>query len=250
MSIPTFEIPPPSFPTEEFNIKNYGAVGDGKAMCSGAIEQAIEKCENCGGGKIIIPPGKWLTGPIHLRSNMELHISKGAEVLFSNNFDDYLPVVQTRWEGTDCYNYSPLIYANNCENIAITGTGKLNGQGEAWWHWKMLQQHGADTLTDMGYQHEPIEERVFGTPSDALRPSFIQTINCKNVYIHDVKIMNGPMWTVHPVYCENVHITGIQINTNGPNNDGIVPDSCMNVLIENCLVSSGDDCIVIKSGDL
>ncbi len=163
-------------------------------------------------------------------------------------FADYLPVVFTRWEGIECYNYSPLIYAQDCRNIAVTGEGTLDGQGEAWWHWKQLQQAAATTLYDAEYDRVPVKKRVYGTEAAALRPQFFQPINCSRVLIEGVNFLNGPMWTIHPVYCENVLVRHITVNTRGPNTDGINPDSCRNVIIEYCSFSTGDDCIAINSG--
>ncbi len=238
----------PSFPDRVFDIRDYGAVGDGKTMNTRAIASAIGACFEAGGGKVLVPAGSWLTGPIVLKSNINLHIAKGAEVLFSTDFADYLPAVFVRWEGTECYNYSPLIYAKDCTNIAITGAGTVNGQGKAWWHWKKLQQGGANRLYDFGKKNVPVEKRMFGTEEDAWRPSFIQPVNCRNVFIEGITIKDGPMWTVHPVYCENLIVRNLKVITVGPNNDGVNPDSCKNVLIENCYFDTGDDCITIKSG--
>ena len=216
------ELEPPSFPDRTVNIRDYGAVGDGKTMNTRAFASAIAACAKAGGGRVLVPAGVWLTGPIHLKSNINLHLAKETEVRFSTRFEDYLPKVFTRWEGTEMENYSPLIYANNCTNIAITGDGVFNGQGKPWWDKEMRKK--------------------------IHRPSFIQPINCRNVLLEGFSIGSGPMWTIHPVYCENVIIRKVKVETSGPNNDGINPDSCKNVLIEDCYISTGDDCISIKSG--
>ena len=156
--------------------------------------------------------------------------------------------VFTRWEGVECYNYSSLIYAADCENVTICGTGVLDGAGSAWWHWKKLQQNAADRLIRAESQGIVVEERVFATREDALRPSFIQFINCKHVTLEDFTIEDGPQWTIHPVYCEDVVVRGVTVNTKGPNTDGCNPDSCRKVLIEDCTFETGDDCIAINSG--
>ena len=124
---------PPTFPDKTFDIRQYGAREGGSFKNTLAIAATIEACYNAGGGKVLIPEGVWLTGPIHFKSNINLHIAEGAEVRFSQDQADYLPVVFTRWEGIECYNYSPLIYARDCENIALTGKGIFDGQGDYWW---------------------------------------------------------------------------------------------------------------------
>lgn len=242
------EIKAPVFPGREFSIADFGADKTGKFSSTEAFKKAIEECSKNGGGTVLVPDGEWFTGPIHLKSNINLKIEKNAVIVFSDKFDDYLPAVFTRWEGTECYNYSPLIYANGCENVAVTGEGTLMGNGETWWHWKKLQQDAAKVLYDAEFNNVPVKDRVFGTVKDALRPQFIQPINCKNVLIEGITIKNGPMWTIHPVYCENLIVRNIKILSHGPNTDGLNPDSCKNVLIEDCYFETGDDCIAINSG--
>jgi polygalacturonase len=238
----------PSFPDRLFDVREFGAVDDGTTANTQAFGRAVEACHQAGGGIVHIPVGNWLTGPIHLRSNVNLRPEKGALVRFSTRPADYLPVVFTRWEGIECYNYSPLIYARDCENIAVTGEGTFDGQGGAWWHWKKLQQAAAKTLYDAEFNQIPVEERIYGTEEAALRPQFLQPIHCRNVLVEGVTFLNGPMWTIHPVYCENVLVRNVTVQTTGPNTDGLNPDSCRNVVIEGCSFSTGDDCIAINSG--
>jgi polygalacturonase len=238
----------PSFPDRIFDVQNFGAVGDGITVNAQAFRWAIEACHDGGGGVVLIPAGTWLTGPIHLRSNVHLCLERDALVRFSGRFADYLPVVFTRWEGVECYNYSPLIYARDCENIAVTGEGAFDGQGETWWHWKRLQQAAAKTLYDAEFDGVPVEKRVYGTEEAALRPQFLQSICCRNVLVEGVTFLNGPMWTIHPVYCQNVLVRKVTVQTTGPNTDGLNPDSCRNVLVEGCSFSTGDDCVAINSG--
>lgn len=245
-AMPSLETP--SFPDRLFNVRDFGAVDDGTTTNTQAFGRAVEACHHASGGVVRIPAGTWLTGPIHLRSNVNLCLEKGALVRFSTRFADYLPVVFTRWEGVECYNYSPLIYARDCENIAVTGEGTFDGQGEAWWHWKKLQQAAATTLYDAEFDGIPPEERVYGTEQAALRPQFLQPIGSRNVLVEGVTFLNGPMWTIHPVYCENVLIRGVTVRSEGPNTDGLNPDSCRNVLVEGSSFSTGDDCIAINSG--
>lgn len=236
------------FADRAFNIRDYGALSGGIKLNTEAFAKAIDACNKAGGGRVVVPAGKWLTGPIHLKSNVNLHLEKNAQILFSTNPDHYLPAVFTRWEGMECCTWSPLIYANGCVNVAITGEGTLNGQGEEWWKMQPAKKPAARKLYDMVIDNVPVKQRIFGSAELPLRPSFIQPINCKNVLIEGVTVVNGPMWTVHPVYCENLTVRGISVHTNGPNTDGIIPDSCRNVIIEDCFFTTGDDCIVIKSG--
>lgn len=213
-----------------------------------AVQAVVDACADAGGGVAAVPEGDWFSGAIHLKSHVRLQLDEGAVIHFSGNYRDYLPVVFTRWEGTECYNYSPLIYAKDCTDIAVTGKGVLEGNGAAWWHWKKLQQRAAKDLAYAEWNGREPEERRYGTEKDALRPSFIQFINCRNVLLEDFTIQDGPQWTLHPVYCENVRIRGVNVFTKGPNTDGLNPDSCRNVLVENCTFSTGDDCIAINSG--
>lgn len=213
-----------------------------------AIQKAVDACISQGGGTVLIEAGEWNSGPIHLASHVHMHLEKGARITFSDCPEDYLPVVFTRWEGTECYNYSPLIYAKNSDDISITGEGILYGNGEKWWHWKQLQQQAADDLYHAASEGVPVEQRVYGTREAALRPSFIQLIDCKKVMLTDFTIADGPQWTIHPVYCENVIVRGITVDTKGPNTDGLNPDSCKGVLIEGCRFCTGDDCVAINSG--
>jgi polygalacturonase len=237
----------PHFPDLVLDVRDFGAKPDGTTKNTDAIRRTVDALVARGGGTLLVPEGRWLTGPIHLASNIRLYVAERAEILFSQDFTDYLPPVFTRWEGLELYNYSPLIYAKDCTNVAIVGPGKLDGQGKAWWSWKGTQKIAAAKAYELATSGTPVKDRVFGTVG-GLRPSFIQTVGCKNVLIEGVTITNGPMWTIHPLYSENVIIRKVKVLTEGPNNDGIDPDSCRNMLIEDSSFSTGDDCIVIKSG--
>ncbi len=244
------EIHEPVFPDQTFDIRNYGAVGDGSTVNTNAIANAIAACADAGGGKVLIPKGIWCTGPIHLKSNINLYVAQEAEVRFSNNPDDYLPVVFTRWEGVECYNYSPLLYAKDCNNIAITGKGTFNGQGEPWWGWKKKQVKAAQELYDSEFNGIPVNKRIYGTKEAALRPQMIQLINCKNVLLEDYTSRNTPFWNNHLVYCEHVIIRNIRLLNlyDSPNTDGINLESSRYIHIQGLYADVGDDAVCIKSG--
>lgn len=233
------------FPDRVVDITAHGAVPGGEVKNTAAFAAAIAACAEAGGGRVLVPAGRWLTGPIHLRSNIELHLAAEAEIIFSDRFEDYLPVVLVRVGGVELYNYSPFIYARDCTNVAITGSGRLNGNAEAWFDWKHKETKEIFQLEPRGI---PVEERIFGTPEAAIRPNFVVFFNCTNVLWEGFTIGSGANWTLHPVYCENVIIRRVNVLTDGPNNDGIDPDSCRNVLIEHCVFDTGDDCVVLKSG--
>ena len=252
----------PVFRDKVYNIVDFGAIANGKAISTAAINAAINKCSMEGGGRVLITNGTFLTGAIHLKSNVELHIDGSAVLKFSTEPNDYLPVVRTRWEGDDCYNYSPLIYADGQTNIAVTGKGTLDGQGstENWWPWKggvrngwvkgtpsQLDRNCRPLLKKYNDTQVPFEKRQMGT-GYFLRPQFISFIHCKNIKLEGFTIKNSPFWVLHPLLSENVVIRGVTVNSEGPNNDGCDPESCKNVLIENCTFNTGDDCIALKSG--
>ncbi len=240
---------PPVFPARDFDVTTFGAVGDGVKVNTTAFRDAIAACEAAGGGRVVVPTGRFVTGAIHLRSGVNLHVAAGATVAFSRDPGHYLPLVFSRWEGVELMNFSPFIYAYGRQNIAITGAGTLDGQAaEAhWWPWKTSQKTARATLMEMGSRGVPVAERVFGQGHD-LRPNFIQPYRCQHVLIEGVTIVNSPMWEIHPVLCTNVIVRGVTINSHGPNNDGCDPESCRDVLIEGCTFDTGDDCIALKSG--
>ncbi|HEV2783813.1 MAG TPA: glycoside hydrolase family 28 protein, partial [Actinophytocola sp.] len=250
----------PRFPRRFFDVTRFGAVGDGVTDCSAAIDAAVRACAGAGGGHVVVPGGRFLTGPIHLRSNVDLHVTAGATLAFSQDPARYLPVVFTRWEGTELYNYSPLVYAFGQRNIAITGAGTLDGQADNahWWPWKGSAEFGwkagdphqaaaRAALQDMAERGVPVEQRVFGD-GGFLRPNFIQPYRCRNVLIEGVTVRNSPMWEIHPVLSQNVLVRGVTVDTHGPNNDGCNPESSRDVVIRGCTFDTGDDCVAIKSG--
>jgi polygalacturonase len=250
-------IAPPVFPDRVFAVTKYGAVGDGVRDCTAAFRSAITACASAGGGRVLVPEGRFLTGAIHLKSRVDLHVSDGATIAFSRDPGHYLPVVFSRWEGVELMNYSPFIYAFEQRDVAVTGKGTLDGQAsdEHWWPWKTSKpESGAASqlpararLIDMGARSVPVGDRVFGAGS-YLRPNFIQPYRCQNVLIEGVTIVNSPMWEIHPVLCANVTVRNVVVNSHGPNNDGCDPESCRDVLIEGCTFDTGDDCIALKSG--
>jgi polygalacturonase len=238
----------PKFPAHNFLITDFGAVADGKTDCTAAIVNAISACAENGGGHVVIPAGEFLTGAIHLKSNVDLHLAATNAVLkFSTDPNKYLPVVFTRFEGTELYNFSPLIYALGQKNIAVTGEGTLDGQADDsnWMAWK--NSSFRKVLVQMATDGVPVEQRQF-SESNHLRPDFIEFTRCENVLIEGVHIRRSPMWELHPLLCTNVTVRGVDIFSHGVNNDGCDPESCRDVLIEKCIFDTGDDCIAIKSG--
>ena len=239
----------PVIPKTTTPLTSFGAVGDGVTDCTGAFQKAIDACSLGGGGKVVVPKGVYLTGAIHLKSNVNLYVAKGATIRFSTDPKSYLPVVFTRYEGIEAMNYSPFIYALGQENIAITGKGTIDGQAShsIWYSWKSKSNPDPEQLVEMGNQGVPVGQRFFGE-GHHLRPNFIEPVRCKNVLIEGVHIIDSPMWVLHPLYCTNVTIADVTVDTQGPNTDGCDPDSCTDVLIKDCHFSDGDDCIAIKSG--
>ncbi len=244
----------PAFSSRDFPITQFGAVADGSSDATAALKAAIEACNRAGGGRVVVPAGEFLTGPVHLLSNVNLHLAAGSTLRFVTDPSRYLPVVFTRWEGVELMNYSPLVYAFGQKNVAVTGSGTLDGQGDGthWWPWKAKdtpesQKPDRDRLFRQAEDGVPPEQRVYGA-GHFLRPPFIQMYRCANVLIEGVTIRNSPFWVIHPVLCANVTVRGVSVISLGPNNDGCDPESSTDVLIEDTLFDTGDDCIAIKSG--
>lgn len=251
-----------SFKSQDFVITDYGAVaGKPDQPCHEAVNLAITRCSLAGGGRVVVPAGEWYVGPITLKSNVNLYLEEGAVLKFVENKELYLPQVLTRWEGLDCYNYHPMIYAYGETNIAVTGKGTIDGQGSNtnWWNmngstkygWTPGQvsqsQGGRNRLQAYGESKTPVSERIMGT-ADALRTQLINFNMCNTILIEGVNLRNSPFWVIHPLLCENLIVRGVHIVCHGPNGDGCDPESCRNVLIEKCFFDTGDDCIAIKSG--
>jgi len=208
-----------------YNICNFGALSDGKTLNTSFIEKAVEVCYSAGGGTIYVPAGTFLTGAVILKSNVNLYLEAGATLMFSNDVNEF-PVVESRWEGVKREVYASCVYAENAENISVTGSGTLDGNGLFWWE-------------------------LFGrNKNEYPRPKLVSFDHCKHVLISGVKMINSPSWTVNPICCEDVTVHNISIVNpeNSPNTDGIDPESCRNVRISDCYIDVGDDCIAIKAG--
>ena len=254
------QIKAPVFQAKEYNILKFGAKANKpEFLNTKAINKAIDKCSAAGGGKVIVPAGVWHTGPITLKSNVNLVLSEGATLLFTSDTKQY-PLVKTRWEGVDCINYQPMIYAYEQTNVAVTGKGTIDGGGEFknWWRmcgakhygWEegiVSQRIGRPLLLKWNEENVPLEKRVMGD-GYGMRPQLVNFYKCKNVMMEGVKLLRSPFWVIHPLMCENVIMRNLHIENDGPNGDGCDPESCKNVLIEGCYFDTGDDCIAIKSG--
>lgn len=238
------------------NVKDRGADPSGQVKCTKVIDEIISDLSSKGGGTVFFPAGTYFTGPIILKSNITLWLDAGAVVKFSDDFDDYLPMVQSRWEDVRVKNFVSQIYAYQCENISIRGRGHIEGQGQKWWDF--MRTVGSKQQTESKWQEIFRKENEALLAKNAyikgknnfLRPPMVTTYECKNVLIEGVSFSNPPFWTIMPAFTDNITITGITIEnpSNSPNTDGIDPSSCRNVHISNCHITVGDDCIVIKSG--
>ncbi|MBK0370748.1 glycoside hydrolase family 28 protein [Flavobacterium agrisoli] len=239
----------PTIPDYSVNVKKLGAKGNAIANDKKYFDKAMALCQKNKGGTIVVPEGDYqLNGPIHFVSNVKLQIDKNAILRFSDNPDDYLPLVPTSWEGTFIYNYSPLIYAYNCTNIAITGEGTIDGEGGKTWHsFKEKEGPGKAKTREMNHNNTPISERKFGK-GYFLRPQLIQFFNCKNILVEGVKIEDAPFWCLHLLKSESITIRNLRYHSLNKNNDGIDPEYAKNVLIENIHFDNGDDNIAIKAG--
>src|SRR5262245_9231848 len=252
---------PPVFPGRDFDVTTFGAAGNNTTDNTDAFRNAIAACVRGGGGRVVVPKGEFLTGAIELKSGVNLHVTADATLRFTRDLTRY-PLVLTRFEGVELMNFSPFVYAFEQKNLAITGSGTIDGNADCthWWPWKgrtecgwktgdVTQDADRNRLFDLAERGVPVRDRVFG-PGHYLRPNFIQPYRCSNVLIEGVKLRNSPMWQVHPVLCTNVTVRGldIQVAAGSPNTDGCSPESCRDVLIEDCFFDTGDDCIAIKAG--
>ncbi len=237
----------PAFPPQTFDIRDYGArqMGENRDVkITDAVHRAIAAASESGGGTVLIPPGQWLTGPIHLASHIHLHLAEGATVYFSTDKADYLPVVRYRHEGVETYNYSPLIYAFEVKNVAITGKGTLNAQGEQWWQWGQSQPRAIATQV-------PLSRRHFGKGAgmEGMRPNFVVFWKSEDILVEGITLNDSPMWNVHLIYSRRVIVRDVRVNSlRSPNGDGVVIDSSDGVLVEYNHFETGDDAVVLKSG--
>ncbi|WP_163408242.1 glycoside hydrolase family 28 protein [Flavobacterium ajazii] len=239
----------PKIPSYQVNVVKLGAKGDSISNSKPFFDKAMALCKKKNGGTIVVPKGVYLlNGPIHFVSNVNLKIEKGAKIKFSDKPEDYLPMVLTSWEGTMLYNYSPLIYAYDCKNIAITGEGTIDGEGgKTWKTFKAKEGRGKELSREMNHTNVPLKDRKFGTDY-FLRPQMIQFFNCSNILLENVRIENSPFWCVHLLKSESITIRGISYKSLNYNNDGIDPEYAKNVLIENVSFNNGDDNVAIKAG--
>ncbi len=246
------KIPTPDFSKcAEFNIADFGAGKGDKNKTSDAIAKAINAAHSNGGGIVVVPEGEWLTKKIHLKSNVNLRISKGAVLLFSESPEDYLPAVHSTWEGMECLNYSPLIYAYQCKNVAISGEGEIKAKMDIWKQWfsrPPAHMQSIKRLYNLAQDYRPLSQRLMVNDSAHLRPQFIQFNRCENVLLEGIRITNSPFWTIHPYLSKNVVIRKLKVYAHGHNNDGVDPEMSRNVLVEDCEFDQGDDAIAIKSG--
>ncbi len=270
------KIKPPVFKKNCVSVAETGGVGDGKFLNTKAFESAISKLSAKGGGKLLVPAGVWYTGPIVLKSNINLHLEKGALILFTTDFDQY-PIVNTSFEGLDTKRCQSPISGRNLVNVAITGQGSINGSGEAWRplkrskvtenYWKKVVKSGGvlktpdywfpsagsmlgESMSDMNVPRGNLSDEQWVQIRDFLRPAMVSLIECKNVLLQDVLFENSPSWNIHPLMCENLIVDNILVRNPGysQNGDGIDVESCKNTLIVNSTFDVGDDAICIKSG--
>ncbi len=274
-----FDMPvltPPSFPDYDVSITDFGGKGDGTFINTEAFAKAIEHLSQRGGGRLIIPAGVWFTGPIVLQSNINLHLTERAIILFSPDKDLY-PLVETSFEGLDTRRCQSPIWGKDLENIAITGSGAIDGNGHYWRplkkekaterYWKSTIARGGafkrddywmpsaqylhgDTISDMNVPRHLETEEEWASVKDFLRPVMVSLQNCTNVFLQGVIFQNSPAWNLHPLMCENVIIDGVQVRnpSYAQNGDGLDLESCKNAIVVNSTFDVGDDGICIKSG--
>lgn len=248
-------------------IKPSSLDGKSKANALPYLQKQIDLCSMSDGGRVTIEAGEYLLcGPLYLRTGVELHLKEGALLRFSGKAADFLPVVRTRWEGTEVMGRQAMVNADGAENFAITGKGIIDAQAGvemARWgmavdvaefeenahgtHGETMEMNDVNRLRQMGDDNIPVEQRIFGEGT-FLRPSAMEFRNCSRFLIEGITLKNSPFWCIHPLYCDNVTVRGVTIESNYPNNDGCDPESSRNVLIEDCLFRTGDDAIAIKAG--
>ena len=239
----------PGIPDRDFNIMAFEAVADGVTDCRPAIMAAIQACEDAGGGRVVVPAGTYLVnGPLYLVNDMNLHLAEGAHVKFGTKYDDYLPVVLTRWRGTQIYNYCPFLYAYRRTNVAVTGTGTLDGQAKGTWStWTAKEDKGAETARRLNAEGTSVVDRFLGD-GYFLRPSMIAFLGCENVLVEGVTIVDSPFWCLHPIFSKNVTIRNVRIESDNPDNDGVALDSCGYVHVHGVTFANRGAGVAVKSG--
>jgi polygalacturonase len=240
----------PEIPSRNYRVEDFGAIGDGTTDARPGFLSALRRCHEDGGGRVIVPAGVWwLEGPLHLRSHTCLHLEQGAVLRFRT--DDprlYLPLVLTRWEGTELFNYSPFIYAYQAKDVALTGKGTIDGNSlTTFVAWRPQQRPAQMRLRGLGGSGAPVHERVFGD-GQWLRPSFVQFFGCTRVLVEDVTLRDSPFWCLHAIACHNVVVRRLTVRSAPINSDGFDAESCSDVLVEDCDFDVGDDCVALKSG--
>jgi polygalacturonase len=234
---------PTANPGGLYDITRFGAVGDGKAPCTASIQRAIDECAARGGGLVLVPPGRFLTGALFLRSNLHLHLSPGAVLVASERFEDF-PPIDSRSEGIERKTYASLLTGQNLENVTLSGTGTLDGRGPPWW-----QAHEATRNLRLARGLPREAPNPPGAPLRWPRPRIVNLIRCQGVSISGLSFNNGPHWNLHLVYCQNVVVEGITMTgLQAQHCDGIIIDSCKEVRVANCTIASGSESIAIKSG--
>lgn len=239
------------FPQRDFPITDYGAVAGDETLNTEAIRKAVEACHLAGGGRVVVSAGEWLTGPVRLQSHVDLHLEEGAVLHFTDDPSAYLPAVMTSWEGMECYNYSPLVYAFGCEDVAITGSGALAPRMDTWRVWFKRPQAHMDALKElytMASTDVTVEERQMAVGENHLRPHLIHLNRCRNVLLDGFKIRESPFWTIHMYMCDGGVVRNLDVRAKGHNNDGIDLEMSRNFLVEDCTFDQGDDAVVIKAG--
>ena len=240
----------PQFAERDFSIVDFGAKEGVKA--TEAFAKAMADCEAAGGGRVVVPKGKWLTGAVHFRNNCNLHLAEGAALEFTDDPADYLPVVHTSWEGVECLNYSPLIYAYGVTNVAITGKGTIAPRMDFWRTWFTRSPEHMKATECLYYwcsTNAPVETRRIPSLYRAhMRPHLIQFNRCGNVLLDGFRVRESPFWMIHLYHSENCVVRNLDTYARGSNNDGIDVEMTRNVLVENCHFDQGDDGVVLKAG--
>ena len=246
-----FELPTgASIPDRSVSIVDFGAIPGGQVKNTQAFAAAIDHLSALGGGRVEIPSGQWLTGPIRLKSKIELHTQPDTVVVFSSDREDYLPAVLTLFEGVRCYTFSAQLYAESCHDIAVTGKGTFDGRGYEWWYLAVIRE-GVEDLYAAGEAQRPVEQRVYDTDEQGIRPGLLHFIDCRNVTIEDATFTFSPFWTVHPAWCENIIVRGITVKNPwayAPNTDACNLEGCSRGLIDGVYADTGDDAVCLKSG--